>query len=153
MANDRQRRPFPIGKVAFTLFGLAVGTAVAYELGVFKVKPRKVRCNSEDLLIYEGADGRPIRFSPDKFVAKLYNDLEGVTMLPDVGTPYYYFIADRLKENDLRCTHNAWLDLINKEESLYKFIDSQMPYGGSNEAIYQKKALNALAKAGLKMTG
>jgi len=140
----------PYGKIGFTVLGLAIGTAIAYNLGIFTKKTKPKKCQKNKLSIFTNSDGSQFQFAPDKFVSNLHADLEGLTLKPSAGTKYYMMLAESLSENDMRCAHNTWLKLINSEESLYSFISSQIPFGGSQDATWQPLALAAMSKAGLK---
>jgi len=140
----------PYGKIGFTVLGLAAGIAIAYNLGIFTKKAKPKKCQDNKLSIFTNADGSQWKFAPDKFASKLHAALEGFTMSPSAGSKYYEMLATSLSENDMRCLHNVWLKLIDSEETVYSFISSQIPFGGSPDATWQPLALAAMSKAGLK---
>lgn len=116
------------------------------------VPRRKVKFNKNDLTEftsyawYDVNEENPIHwtFDPADTATWLHSTMKGGGFF---NKEAFKFIS-RLQPNDLRALHNKWLSLIDKDESIYDWINQEWNFTGEG-AAYMIEMLKRLNLSGV----
>mgnify|MGYP000659952065 CR=1 FL=1 len=150
--TKNKKRDIPFGKIALGTVILIGGYQGLKAIGLIEERHKTKQCNKNQLSTFNLPDYGEYTFDPDAFAAELNNCYSGLTLEANKCNSFLVIIDQYLSDNDLRCLHNSWIKKISKGESIYNFLNGQVPYPYTDEEALLDKALTRLAAAGLKET-